>query len=171
MLHKIIATMLTLSLVSSLTFAQEMPGSAAPIAPASSEEVLILGSAPDAPSDFETLSEITITPEVDEAVFTFSTDVAIHAVIEYGLTREYDYSLTTEPQKMHTETIGELTACATYYYRVHVGEESREGTFKTLCPVVKKVVKKSTPVVKKVVSKAIETSPEVVTPEVMNNEE
>lgn len=162
MLHKIIATMLTLSLVSSLTFAQEMPGNATPVPSASSEEALILNSAPGVPSDFETLSEVTITPEVDEAVFAFSTDVPVHAVIEYGLTREYEHSLTTEPQKMHTETIGDLTACATYYYHVSVGDESREGAFKTLCPVI---VKK--PVPKGVVKKTVAAVVPVVAPEIV----
>jgi hypothetical protein len=151
MVHKIIATILTFSLVSSLTFAQEMPGNAVPVVLEPAEEMLILNSASDAPSDFAALSEITITPEVDEAVFAFTTDEAVHTVIEYGLTREYDRTLTTEPQKTHTETIGDLTACATYYYRVHVGDESREGAFETLCPVVKKPAPK--PVVKKTVAK------------------
>jgi len=154
MFHKIIATMLTISLVSPLTFAQEMPGSALPVTSTTSEQeiVPVLNSAPGAPSDFETLSEIIITPEFDEAVFAFSTDVAVNAVIEYGLTEEYNHALSTEAQKIHTETLGELQECSTYYYHVRVSDVSSFGEFKTRCPVIKKVVKKTTPVVKKTVT-------------------
>jgi len=166
MFHKIIATMLTFSLVSPLTFAQEMPGSAAPLASAIAEEEIIpvLGSAPLEQKTYISLSDITVTTEFDEAILSFSTNIPVHAVIEYGLTNEYDHTLSTEVQKIHIETLGELQECSTYYYQVRVSDISSPGEFKTRCPVVKKVIKK-------IVSQAIETSPEVVTPEIMKNEE
>lgn|GEM_PF-5478498 len=109
-----------------------------PVVPETSDAgIPILNSAPTAPGSFMSLSDITVTPQGTEAVFTFRTDEAVHAVIEYGLTPDYEDSISTEPQTDHTETIGNLTPCARYYYRVYAASESQEGSFDTLCPVVK----------------------------------
>jgi hypothetical protein len=99
MFHKIIATILAVSLVSSLTFAQEMPGNAAPVSPVTSEEEVIpvLKSAPLEEKTDISLSEISVTTELDEAVLSFSTNIPVHAVIDFGLTDEYDHSVSTEP--------------------------------------------------------------------------
>jgi hypothetical protein len=160
MLQKILATSVLVTLLASATFVQAEsvsgPGKASPVTVEASEE-LMLNSASDAPSDFVTLSEVTITPEMNEAIFSFSTDISTHAVIEYGLTREYDRSISTEPQKIHTETIGDLTSCARYYYRVHVGDESQEGDFNTLCPVAAKK-----PIPKPTIKKKVAVVPVVV---------
>ncbi len=110
----------------------------------------LLNSASSAPSGFDTLSDIVVVTSADEAVFSFSTDVSTHAVIEYGLTSDYDHSISTEPQIIHTETIGELTSCTTYHYLVRAGDVSQEGIFETLCPVAKKVAKKATPTKKSI---------------------
>lgn len=102
----------------------------------------------------------------------FSTDTETHVVIEYGLTPDYEHSITTEPQTEHTETLGELTACARYYYAVRAGDESREGDFTTLCPVVKKAVKKTVkPVITKTPPVAVsETVTDTPTPTISQPE-
>lgn len=141
MFKKILATSVLITLLASTAFAEtetmSAPGKSLPIASESSEQgIPLLNSAPVAPSASMTLSEITVEPETHEAVFSFSTSASTHVSIEYGLTPEYERSISTEPQTDHTETIGELMECATYYYRVHVGDISREGDFKTLCPKI-----------------------------------
>lgn len=158
MLHKFLATSVLVTLLTSMTFAQEAPGKGTPVA---SEMIPVMNSAPAEPI-VSGLSEIVVVPEMYEAVISFTTESMIHAGIQYGvMASDYPYSISTEPQTQHAETLGDLKACTTYYYRVHVGDESREGDFKTLCPVAKKVVKK--PLVKK--------TPAVVVPEEMNNEQ
>lgn len=156
MLQKIISTTALMAFLVSTVSAQEAPGNSLPVVSETAKEELILNSAPQAPKEFTSLSEIVVTPEADQAVFEFSTTQKIHASIEYGLTPEYDHSITTEPQTEHTETLGSLEQCARYYYQVTVGDEYAEGEFETLCPVkakkvvqpvVKKIVKNVTPVV------------------------
>ncbi len=100
----------------------------------------LLNSAPADPGAFMSISDIVITPTITEAVLEFSTSQETHVTLEYGLTREYDHMMTTESQIQHTETIGELTPCARYYYAVRAGDASQEGVFETQCPVVKKKI-------------------------------
>ena len=168
MLKKILATTVLVTFVASTALAQtetmSAPGKSLPIESESVEQgIPLLNSAPVDPSTSISLSEITVVPTSDEAVFTFSTNISTHSLIEYGLTRDYDRSISTEPQSAHTETIGELVACSTYYYRVHAEGVSTEGDFKTTCPIVKKVIKKTpAPVAKKAPPvQGVETEPVV----------
>lgn len=126
MFNKILATSLALALTLPLIFAQEMPGM--------SQDITTL-------QEKQTLSAIAVTASSEEAVFEFQTQPETHAVIEYGMTPEYEFSLTTEPQTAHSETIAGLTECTKYYYRVHTAEVDREGDFMTECPIVTKAPK------------------------------
>ncbi len=115
-------------------------------APATTEVLPpVLNSAPAAPE----VGAITVTPSVDTAVVAFSTNIPTFAVIDYGLTTEYEHSLMTEEQTLYSETLGDLLACKQYFYRVSVGDTSNEGSFRTTgCPVAKKTVSKTTTVKK-----------------------
>lgn len=146
MIKKILSTTVLVALTTSLCLAQvetvSAPGKAHPTTSTVVEPSIVLNSAPVDPTASRILSGIEVEPAAHEAVLSFSTSTETHAVIEYGLTLAYDHSVTTEPQSDHIETLGELLACKKYYYRVHVGNISKEGTFKTLgCVVTKKVVK------------------------------
>ncbi|MEI6711181.1 MAG: fibronectin type III domain-containing protein [bacterium] len=156
MIKKILSTSAIIALTTSLCLAQvetvSTPGKSLPVTSGTAEQgIPLLNSAPVAPTASISLSDIAVAPSAHQAVFTFSTNIDTHAVIEYGLTTEYDHSISTEPQSVHTETIGGLLACKKYYYRVQAEDVSTEGTFKTLgCSVAKKVVKISkVPVVSK----------------------
>ena len=106
------------------------------------------------------ISDIVISTTQDEAVLTFTTEVSTHVTIEYGFTPDYERSISTEAQTQHTETLGELTPCAKYYYAVRAGGVSQEGVFETQCPIVKKTVKKA--VTKKVTPPITTSSVETV---------
>ncbi len=167
MFKKIVTTSLLVTFVASTVFAQaetmSAPGKSLPPESESVEQgIPFLNSAPVDPSTSISLSEIVVEPTETEAVFTFSTNVPTHSLIEYGMTVEYDRSISTEPQSAHTETIGELVACSTYYYRVHAEGVSTEGDFKTTCPVKKVIKKTPAPVAKKTPPvQAVETEPVV----------
>jgi len=166
MFQKILATSVLVTLLATNVLAQEAPGKSLPVvSETAQEETLIFNSAPSDPGAL-TLSEIAVEPQVSEAVLTFTTSQETHVIIEYGLTPDYDHSISTEPQTEHSEMIGELTACAKYYYRVYTGDVSREGVFETQCPVVKKVAK---PVAKPVVKKVAKPAP--VVPETIKDQE
>lgn len=109
---------------------------------ASVTDVPLLNSAPADPGAFMSISDIVVTPAATEAIFEFSTSQETHVTLEYGLTREYDHMMTTESQIQHTETLGDLTPCARYYYAVRAENESQEGVFETQCPIVKKKIAK-----------------------------